>query len=60
MKFAPALVGEIVRSAGPSRRNVRMLLKFLVILAGLVACYSVLFHLIMASEGQSHALFDGV
>jgi voltage-gated potassium channel len=60
VKFAPALVGEIVRSAGPSRRNVRMLFKFLVILAGLVACYSVLFHLIMASEGQSHALFDGV
>lgn len=60
MKFLPATIAEIVRQSQPKQRNVRLLLKFIAALAGMVVLFSVIFHLIMAHEGRSHHFFDGV
>lgn len=43
-----------------ARRDVRALLKFVAFLAGMVLVYSVIFHLIMAAEGQHHSWLTGV
>lgn len=42
------------------RQNVRALGKYVAMLAGCVAVFSVLFHGIMAYEGQDHSWFTGV
>lgn len=42
------------------RRNVRSMLKLLSLFAIVVATYSVIFHLIMAREGQHHSWFTGI
>ncbi len=60
MKFLPATIAEIVRQTRPRQRNVRLLLKYVGVLAGLVALFSTTFHFIMAYEGRDHHLFDGV
>lgn len=47
--------------ATPSRaRNLRVVLWLVLVLVGLVAVYSVLFHVIMASEGRDHSWMTGV
>ena len=53
MKF---LISQIAAYLKPSsnRRNIRLLLRFILILFGLVAFFSVVFHLIMEAEGQHH------
>lgn len=43
-----------------TRRNVRLLLRFVLVLAGLVALYSVLFHYIMEYEGRYYSWFTGI
>ncbi len=60
MKFLPATIAEIVRQTQPQQRNIRLLIKFLATLAGLVALFSIIFHFIMEMEGQQHHPFDGV
>lgn len=60
MKFLPATITEIVRQTQPKQRNVRLLLKFIAALAGMVALFSVIFHFIMALEGRQHHPLDGV
>jgi len=45
--------------AGGGERNVRLLLRFLGVLAGLVVIYSLLFHLLMALEGREYSWFTG-
>lgn len=45
---------------GAHRRNLVILLRFLAVFAGLVALFSVLFHFIMAWEGQEHSWITGV
>lgn len=60
MKFLPATIAEIVRQTQPKQRNVRLLLKFIAALAGMVVLFSVIFHFIMAHEGRSHHPLDGV
>ncbi len=42
-----------------TRRNVRALMKFVLILTGLIIVYSVLFHVIMEREGQHHTWMTG-
>jgi voltage-gated potassium channel len=59
MKFLPGAIGEIVRQSAPKRRNVRLLFKFLALLAGLIAGYSLVFHWIMLAEGRDHHWWDG-
>ena len=41
-------------------RNLRILLRFLVILVAMIAAYSVLFHVLMVREGQDHTWFTGL
>jgi Trk K+ transport system NAD-binding subunit len=60
VKFLPATIAEIVRQTRPRQRNVRLLVKFVAGLSGLVILFSAVFHLIMAYEGREHHLFDGV
>ncbi len=45
--------------ARPTRRNIRSLLNFVGVLAGLVLVYSILFHFIMELEGQQHSWVTG-
>lgn len=58
MKFLPAQMSYMVESTA-MRRNLAVLLRFLALLAVLVAAYSVLFHVIMEWEGQSHSWLTG-
>ena len=46
------LLGVI--GAGASKRNIRVLIRFLMVLAGLITIYSVIFHFIMEWEGQKY------
>lgn len=43
-----------------SRRNIRLLLKYLLALVLIIAAYSVIFHLLMAAEGQDHSWITGI
>ena len=47
-------------STSRARRNVRILIRLLAVLAILVAIYSIAFHLIMEHEGQRHSWITGV
>ena len=58
MKFLPAQLAYMMES-GTSRRNLRLLSKFLVLLAIMIATYSVLFHVLMELEGQDHSWITG-
>jgi Trk K+ transport system NAD-binding subunit len=59
VKFLPAQLAAITEG-GAQRRNLRLLSRFLLLLATMVAIYSVLFHLIMATEGQhGHSWITG-
>jgi len=42
-----------------TRRNIRALLRFMLVLAGLVTLYSVLFHYVMMWEGREHSWVTG-
>lgn len=59
MKFLPTQLYYFLRHR-PSRMNMLSLLRFLFVLAVLITIYSVLFHLIMAREGQTdHSWITG-
>lgn len=59
MKVLPTVfISYLGNSAG--RRNTKALAKFLMLLAGLVTVYSVLFHWIMAWEGRDFSWITGV
>ena len=53
MKYNPAVISFFFQQES-TKRNVRQLLKFLLVLSAMVAVYSILFHFIMAAEGQHH------
>jgi Trk K+ transport system NAD-binding subunit len=59
MKFSPALTSHFFKRES-TKYNVRQLLKFLLVLATMVAVYSILFHFIMAAEGRDHTWLTGV
>ena len=44
----------------PGRRNLKLVLRFLIFLGILIAVYSILFHVLMAWEGQEYSWFTGV
>jgi len=58
MKFFSAQFTHFLKSR-PSVRNFRILVRFLLALAGLVILYSVLFHYIMAWEGRDYSWVTG-
>jgi voltage-gated potassium channel len=59
MKFFTAQLASLLQGA-THRRNVRILLRFVIVLAGLMAFYTVLFHILMAWEGQQHSWLSGL
>ncbi|MBH54156.1 MAG: potassium transporter TrkA [Opitutaceae bacterium] len=59
MKFFTANVAAFLEK-GSSRRNFKLLIRFLLILFGMICLYSFLFHMIMRMEGQEHSPFTGI
>ena len=58
MKYNPAVLsyffeGEVAKS------NIRLLVKFILVLTFLITVYSILFHFLMAYEGQEHSWITG-
>jgi voltage-gated potassium channel len=43
-----------------SRRNLMILMRFLMVFAAIVVCYTVLFHLLMVREGRDHSWITGL
>ncbi|WP_163517686.1 potassium channel family protein [Gelidibacter japonicus] len=58
MKFIGSQLAYYMRDKD-FKRNSRVLLKYLALLAIVIIIYSVLFHFIMASEGQDHSWVTG-
>lgn len=58
MKFFPAMLTSLTEGGG-SRRNLRVLGRFIAILVAMISAYSVLFHVIMVYEGQDHSWITG-
>jgi len=58
MKFIPAQVAFFLQS-GEARRNLKLLRRFLAVLLLMMIGYSVLFHFVMAYEGQKHSWLTG-
>ena len=48
-----------VMSDRGGQRNLKILMRFLLVLAGLISVYSIIFHFLMAREGQSHTWITG-
>jgi len=44
----------------PGQRNLKLVSRFVIVLFSMVACYSVLFHIVMGWEGQEFSWFTGV
>lgn len=59
MKALIAVLNPVLENR-TSRTNLRALLNLLLVLASLVAVYSVLFHVLMAREGQEHSWMTGL
>ncbi|MEX0876353.1 MAG: NAD-binding protein [Phycisphaerales bacterium] len=49
-----------LRSQRSTRRNLKVLAKFLAVLFLMIATYTVIFHFIMAREGQEHSWISGL
>lgn len=58
MKFLSSQLTLFVQSSS-AKRNLRLLLKFFFFLAGLIAIYSVLFHVLMEYEGRQYSWVTG-
>jgi voltage-gated potassium channel len=58
MKFIPAQIIYFVRSR-TTKRNLRLLLKFLLVLTIIVVIFSVLFHFIMLYEDRKYSWITG-
>lgn len=58
MKYSPAILSTVLQGEN-TKRNMRLLFRFLIILVAMVVTFSVLFHFLMALEGQSHSWITG-
>lgn len=59
MKLIPAQISILLRPGG-SKRNVRFLVWFSIVLTLLIAVFTVLFHAIMVYEDQDHSWLSGL
>jgi voltage-gated potassium channel len=59
VKYLPSIMSYFAHRES-AKRNLRQLFKFFLLLASLVAAYSVLFHFIMAFEGNAHSWVTGI
>jgi voltage-gated potassium channel len=58
MKYYPSVLSSFF-SGQTQKRNIRLLLKFLLVLACLVCVYSAVFHFLMAAEGREFSWITG-
>ncbi len=58
MKFYPAVFGTFLSIAN-TKRNLRLIFRFVAVLVVIVFLYSILFHFLMALEGQDHSWLTG-
>ncbi len=58
MKFLPAIVSTISESK-IIKANIGLLVKYLLVIALLITAYSIIFHYLMALEGQKHSWLTG-
>nr|MBP9944188.1 two pore domain potassium channel family protein [Desulfomicrobium sp.] len=59
MKFLVSQMAALVKS-GQQKANTRLMLRFLLILLGFFTAFTVLFHFLMAYEGQKHSWITGL
>lgn len=59
MKFFPSMLSYFVQREG-AKRDLRQLIKFLLVLTGLVLVYSILFHFLMSYEGKDYSWITGI
>ena len=58
MKFYSSIVSSMLEGRG-TKQNMRMLLRFILILTAMVIVYSILFHFLMAWEGREYSWITG-
>ena len=58
MKFLPAVISTVLASK-ITKANIALVVKYLILIVSLITLYSVLFHYIMAAEGQQHSWLTG-
>ena len=58
MKALPSIISALL-SRTSSRMNILALVRFVAFLAVLITAYSVIFHVLMAAEGQQHSWMTG-
>ncbi|UCF41708.1 MAG: potassium channel protein, partial [Gemmatimonadota bacterium] len=58
LKTLVAEIASVIRSRR-GRRNLRVLARFIFVLAAMITVYSVGFHLLMQREGQEHTWITG-
>ena len=58
MKFIPAQLAAYLQ-VGTARRNLRALRGYVLVMLAMITAYSIVFHLLMAAEGQRHSWLTG-
>jgi Trk K+ transport system NAD-binding subunit len=58
VKYSPAILSAVL-SGENTKRNLRLLFKFFLLMVAMVTTFSVLFHFLMALEGQTHSWVTG-
>jgi len=58
MKFVPAQLAAYLQSR-PARRNLRALRSYVLVLLAMITAYSIIFHFLMAAEGQRFSWLTG-
>jgi len=59
MKYYPSMLGYFAHGES-TKRNLRLLFRFLLVLVILVTVYSVVFHFLMAYEGKDYSWLTGI
>ncbi|QHL86258.1 potassium channel protein [Nibribacter ruber] len=59
MKFLPSQMLAILKNR-PERRNLQLLLKFMLVLVGLTVLFTIIFHLLMLREGRTFSWITGL
>jgi voltage-gated potassium channel len=59
MKYLSSMLGYLAHRRS-ARQNLRQLIKFLAVLTALVVVYSILFHFLMAYEGEDYSWITGL
>lgn len=59
MKYFPSILSYFAHGES-TKRNLRLLFKFILVLAAIITIYSILFHFIMALEGRDYTWITGI